>query len=253
MERLLGQLATTADHRSDADAVRMALGRESRIDRLGGGMSAAARRRSILTRAVELDVIPQLLVAKRTAPPVSTCLEIVTASEVAELVTHTLAPLEAATSGFVQAMLETGVAPETLYLDLLTPAARKLGDMWTEDVCDFTEVTIGVWRLWNALRALSPAFLGPVPAKAPPAGRVLLVPLPGEQHSFGLSMVFDFFRRAGWSVWTGPLGSRGVLAAWCAPSGSMWWVSRSPATSVSTRRGPKFGPSGRRRAIPDWA
>jgi methanogenic corrinoid protein MtbC1 len=27
------------------------------------------------------------------------------------------------------------------------------------------------------------------------------MPMPGEQHSFGLIMVAEFFRRAGWDVW----------------------------------------------------
>jgi methanogenic corrinoid protein MtbC1 len=31
--------------------------------------------------------------------------------------------------------------------------------------------------------------------------RILLVPAPGEQHTFGLVMVAEFFRHAGWEVW----------------------------------------------------
>ena len=211
MERLVGQLATTAEYRNDADAARMARAHGSRIDRLD-----TARRRSIVTQTVELDVIPQLLVTRRTAPGVSTGAPVVTASQVAELVTLTLAPLELATSSFILAMLDQGIPPEALYLDLLTPAAQRLGELWTEDECDFTEVTIGVWRLRNAMRELSPTFLR-APASnvrnGTTAPRALLVPLPGEQHSFGLSMVFDFFRRAGWNAWTGPLNTRGELAS----------------------------------------
>jgi MerR family transcriptional regulator, light-induced transcriptional regulator len=30
--------------------------------------------------------------------------------------------------------------------------------------------------------------------------RILLLPAPGEQHTLGLAMVAEFFRRAGWSV-----------------------------------------------------
>jgi methanogenic corrinoid protein MtbC1 len=40
---------------------------------------------------------------------------------------------------------------------------------------------------------------------------LLLVPEPGEQHTFGLIMVAEFFRRAGWDVWDQPLNSRAEL------------------------------------------
>jgi methanogenic corrinoid protein MtbC1 len=87
--------------------------------------------------------------------------------------------------------------------------------MWEEDLCDFTEVTIGLWRLQHALRELRPVFLAGTngefanPRQGP---RILLVPLPGEQHSFGLSMVFEFFCRAGWLASCGAVASSGELA-----------------------------------------
>ena len=46
----------------------------------------------------------------------------------------------------------------------------------------------------------------------PAAPRILLVPLPREQHTFGLSMVYDFFRRAGWNAWSGTIESESELA-----------------------------------------
>jgi hypothetical protein len=42
---------------------------------------------------------------------------------------------------------------------------------------------------------------------------VLLTIIPGEQHSFGLSMVAEFFRRAGWNLCTGPFSSHQELAS----------------------------------------
>ena len=62
---------------------------------------------------------------------------------------------------------------------------------------------MGLGRLQQVLHELSPAFRGR--GRAHEHGRrVLLVPVPGEQHSFGLQMVAEFFRRAGWDVWSGP-------------------------------------------------
>ena len=46
----------------------------------------------------------------------------------------------------------------------------------------------------------------------PCGARVMLVPLPGENHTFGLSMVHDFFARAGWDAWTGAVESSAELA-----------------------------------------
>jgi methylmalonyl-CoA mutase cobalamin-binding subunit len=31
--------------------------------------------------------------------------------------------------------------------------------------------------------------------------RILLAPMPGEQHTFGITLVAQFLRRAGWDVW----------------------------------------------------
>ena len=42
---------------------------------------------------------------------------------------------------------------------------------------------------------------------------VLLTIIPGEQHSFGLSMVAEFFRRAGWNLCTGPFSSHQELTS----------------------------------------
>jgi len=42
--------------------------------------------------------------------------------------------------------------------------------------------------------------------------RALLAPARGDQHTFGLAMASDFFRRAGWAVWDLPTASNGDLA-----------------------------------------
>ena len=41
----------------------------------------------------------------------------------------------------------------------------------------------------------------------------LLTIIPGEQHSFGLSMVAEVFRRAGWNLCTGPFSSHQELTS----------------------------------------
>ena len=208
----MGQQLAMQDYRTEADAMSAANRQAAR--------SRAIRQedqqcRAILTRTVELDVIPQLL--KAYARPVVPALApspamplLVTMSHVTDLVGLVLARGEPEAVAFVEAMHDQGAAAESLYLDLLAPAARRLGEMWENDTCDFTEVTIGLWRLQNAMRELSPSFLS-TPAIRNNARRVLLVPLPGEAHTFGLSMVYEFFRRAGWNAWSGPVAGSADL------------------------------------------
>lgn len=92
-----------------------------------------------------------------------------------------------------------GYSVDGLCVDLLAPAARRLGDLWNDDRCSFVEVTVGTARLQGILHGLAPQFmLNTRPVSATP--RLLLVPTPGEQHTFGLQMVAEFFRRDGWAV-----------------------------------------------------
>ena len=114
-----------------------------------------------------------------------------------------------------------GVPVEAICLDLLSGTARHLGDLWVEDRCSFTEVTLAAVHLHRLLHAMA-LGVDPVGRDAdseapPPAGLALLVAAPGEQHSLGLSMLSDFFRGAGWQVQnpvvSGPADSARVVAA----------------------------------------
>ncbi len=207
MTGLMGHPLAIQDYRTEADALGAAR-RQSTL--LQSVWQDGERRRTILTRTVELDVIPRLLIAHSTpvAPAVAGLL--VSAAHVADLVGLVLSRGEPEAVAFVEAMHDQGAAAESLYLDLLAPAARRLGEMWDDDVCDFTEVTIGLWRLQNAMRELSPSFLRSADTRSN-GPRVLLVPLPGEDQTFGLSMVHEFFCRAGWNAWSGPVESSADL------------------------------------------
>ena len=199
------------DYRTEADALGAA--RQSmRLARQSTGLAEQddQRRRTILTRTVELDVIPRLLIAHPLpAVPAASSL-LVTAGHIADLVGLVLSRGQSETVAFVEGMHGQGAAADSLYLDLLAPAARRLGELWEDDACDFTQVTIGLWRLQNAMRELSPSFLRSTVTRTN-SPRALLVPLPGEDHTFGLSMVHEFFCRAGWNAWSGPVGSSADL------------------------------------------
>jgi methanogenic corrinoid protein MtbC1 len=107
---------------------------------------------------------------------------------------------------FIEKLRARGVTAEVIYLDLLAPSARHLGDLWVADYCDFTEVTIGLGRLQQIMHELSYHFQRNA-TNLSHNRRVLLLPAPGEQHSFGLLMVSEFFRRSGWDVWSSPRSS----------------------------------------------
>lgn len=172
-------------------------------------------RMSQLARTIEQEIIPRLMLAHRAlAEPVSRPLAAghpITAEDVRHFAKLVLSQDEDLAFSSVQAFRARGVSVEKLYLDLLAPTARYLGELWTDDLCNFTDVTVGLGRLQRVLRELSPAFGRSVDHPAQ-GRRVLLLPSPGEQHTFGLVMVAEFFRRAGWDV-TGGAWAAGADAS----------------------------------------
>ena len=166
------------------------------------------RRRSILTKTVQQDVIPRLLEQRSPVPPGRKRVGELQIATLADLTLHADGP---AAVDFVTSLLEQGFSAESLYLDLLSPTAALLGQYWDDDVCSFTDVTIGLGHLQHVLRALGPAFFGRHTLEMPNGPRAFLMPLPGEQHAFGLTMLSDFFRRAGWHTWSGVVANSSEL------------------------------------------
>jgi methanogenic corrinoid protein MtbC1 len=94
-------------------------------------------------------------------------------------------------------LLEQGDPQKVVEL-LLEPAARIIGEDWCADECDFFKVTIAVSRMQRLFRRMTSEH---PPGALPDLSRcALLTPAPGEQHTFGLCVVDDAFRRAGWEV-----------------------------------------------------
>lgn len=165
-----------------------------------------------LARAIEGEIIPRLMLAHREA---HACDEravpcaVLAPDDVEAFTAIVLDADDDEALAAVEAHLARGVPVETVFVELLAPTAHRLGELWTQDRCDFTDVTLGLGRLQRVLREVS-AGLAPAggtvdvgePAEA--ARRILLLPSPGEQHTFGLVMVAELFRRAGWDVSGGP-------------------------------------------------
>ena len=156
-----------------------------------------------LRRTIESEIIPRLMLAHVLSSNEALAPDVAGASvEVGEVATLTQLVLGSdATRGaaYVRNRRESGVPVETLYLELLSPAAQRLGAMWEADLCDFTQVTVGLWRLQQIVFDLSPSFQRERGGKLP-VRRALLVPAPGSQHTFGVMMLGEFFRRGGWDT-----------------------------------------------------
>jgi MerR family transcriptional regulator, light-induced transcriptional regulator len=165
--------------------------------------SDAKARLSKLAQALESDVIPRLVGAHGKEPRAAVHLE---PREIEGFVGLLRNGTDAELAAAVSAAHRRGLAVEAIFLELFAPAARHLGELWVADRCDFSTVTICLGRLQRLLREWSPAFGTEV--EHPANGRrILLAQHTEEQHSFGLSMVAEFFRRAGWEVLGGVGGA----------------------------------------------
>jgi hypothetical protein len=167
----------------------------------------AAEHLSQLVRTIETEIIPRLMLAHRADADAHLAangsLSLNQNPDVAEF-TRLLLEQDDRTEHYLLSLRDAGHQLDEIYLNLLAPAARRLGEMWEEDSCSFTEVTVGLSRLHRRLMELGPAFHSGR-GTFQPGKRALLVAAPGEQHTFGLFMVTEFFRREGWEVWGEPI------------------------------------------------
>lgn len=187
-----------------------ALGLDS-VQALDATLHAAKSRVARLAKTIETEVIPRLV--RQHRPPGSAEAASPTAAEVQAMVHALVDDSEERIGALVQQLRQRGVSVSSLFLDLLTPAARELGELWDQDRVDFATVTVSLGRLQRLLRQLSPDFGNEI--DHPRSGRRVLLTQPDiEQHMFGLSMVAEFFRRDGWDVLGGVAGVGIDATAW---------------------------------------
>jgi methanogenic corrinoid protein MtbC1 len=97
----------------------------------------------------------------------------------------------------VSDLIEAGVPVADVCLDHLAPAARCLGEWWESDRLPFTEVTMATARIQSMLRRMPAGF--DVRTCAGAKGAIFCA-VPGEEHTLGVMMAADLFRRNGWDV-----------------------------------------------------
>ena len=169
-----------------------------------------------LVRTIEGEIVPRLMLVQRTSASVVSSPvadQKALKPDVAGFVGFLLRNEATELSAYVESLRARGLSVEELLLELFAPAARRLGRMWEEDACSFTDVTLALsqlHRLVHELRREQPGETCVV--KAQP--RILLTITEHEQHLFGLLVVADCFRNAGWRVDEDHVGaSRDVAAA----------------------------------------
>ncbi len=190
-------------------------GRGKPIAASSAGALTEAEGAKTLLDLVEVEIIPRLMLAHRDRRD--------TASEPdirpAESVAFARALLDRSPSvarRLVDDMLERGVRLDAIFLQLFAPAARHLGELWESDHLNFSQVTLCLWRLQSLLHDLSQPFqTGHRNGHGNGAAerRILMTTLTGQQHTFGLSMLSEFFRRDGWVVLSIPSPALGETQA----------------------------------------
>lgn len=94
-------------------------------------------------------------------------------------------------------LIADGVRFEDIYQTHLAGAARILGRRWTQDNLTSAQVTIAAARIYAIIRGLGAQFSG----NARSDGRhAVFAAVPGEQHTLGVTMAADLFRREGWEI-----------------------------------------------------
>ena len=164
---------------------------------------------SLFDKIIEAEIVPRLFMARgqpdRSDIALAATLDHSEPTRFAELV---LGAAGDDAARCIQGHRDNGVALETIYLNLLAPAASHMRRLWIDDAWDFADLTLGFWRLQSLLRDLSPAFCAENAVKSTGL-RALLTRAPDENRDighmiFGLVLAGEFLRRDGWETWIEP-------------------------------------------------
>jgi MerR family transcriptional regulator, light-induced transcriptional regulator len=174
-------------------------------ERAAAKLAAQSVTRAHVARLVHAEIIPRLaahpysVTAAHQHPDVHRIPHRFTPLELQAAANLALAGDESGLLTRVHELLDSGMSTGMIAEEYIAQTAQYLGECWGEDTLNFNEVTLGCGRLQSMLRYL--ADIEPLPlGSAANAMRVLLLCAPQEQHTLGLGMVADAFRRDGWDV-----------------------------------------------------
>ena len=147
---------------------------------------------------LSLGVIPRLLIAHgKPVAPAEPHHPLICEHDVERMVPLAINEPAHVLLEHVEAIMRRGVAVEEVFVDLLAPVARLVGEEWEEDRLDFVQVSMALWRLQEVLRHIS---ANTSRAAGGETRSALFAPMPGDQHSFGTAMVHECFTLAGWDA-----------------------------------------------------
>lgn len=155
---------------------------------------------TLLVKVIEGEIIPRLFLAHRGHAEARVAEEIEDLAKGDAFAGMVLSSESEEIIERVEKLLDKGIPAERIFMDLLAPIARRLGEFWEEDRCTFTEVTLGLSRLHQVLHEIGRRRSAEFAHKHAGGRRAYFIPAPGEQHTFGLSMLEEFFLHAGWET-----------------------------------------------------
>ena len=159
-------------------------------------MLCPEERRSRLTEIIAEQIVPRLCSIHHDVHGESSITP-PGATEIADFAALAMRPDPDSTIAYFDNMRARGHSQDSLFIHLLAPTARHLGEMWEQDQCDFIDVTLGVARLRGLLEKFQTVEDLPLPEQG---RRALLISPAGEKHLFGVDMVAQFLRGGGWDT-----------------------------------------------------
>ena len=158
------------------------------------------------------EIIPRLLMAHRHKASRIKKAESGDARKIVEITARNVEELSqmllngdlSVSKSYLRILIEEGISVEQIYLHLLQPIARRFGVCWENDSLDFATITLAVWHINQLMYYLSPEFLQNPVEQGKSKGRILLFPSLGSQHTLGVFMLAEFFRKSGWEVFADP-------------------------------------------------
>jgi methanogenic corrinoid protein MtbC1 len=89
------------------------------------------------------------------------------------------------------------VSIEEIYTVYLAATARRMGELWEKDQISFSEVTVGASRILAIMRSMREAHIS---KRRLSTRSALFAAVPDEQHTIGITMAADLFRREDWDI-----------------------------------------------------
>lgn len=105
-----------------------------------------------LVRIIEGEIIPRLLVS--FSGSLMTARDGPDLTAIDELARRLLVDENVRAADVVQRIYPTRKPPAQTCLGLMVPAARRLGELWECDECDFDQLLVGLSRLESVIREL---------------------------------------------------------------------------------------------------